>query len=197
MTRIVQILGTAPNLMDTPQTTGERWCSNVPRSYQIKGLKEAKTTYTRWFNLHTIHHIQTRYPSAYRWYQAQSKPIYLQEAQPDIPASITFPREQIQAAFSIDGKPNKFFTCSAAWQIAFAIIERFERIELWGFELRREHQYDHERPCFFYWVEQARSRGIEVYIPPNVEITAPGDPLSYDGPLYGFEPHSAFYKESF
>ncbi len=197
MTKVVQILGMAPNLAATPATHGERWCSNVPRSYQLKGLPSAKTTYTRWFNMHTIRHIQQRYPHAYSFYQRSEKPIYLQAAQPDIPASITFPREAVQQYFAINGKPNKFFTCSPAWQLAFAIMEGFERIELWGFELRREHQYDWERPCFFYWVETAKAKGIDVYIPPGVEITAPGDPTSYTGPLYGYEPHSKFYSRSF
>jgi len=198
MTKVVQILGVAPNVVETPTIEGvERWCSNVPRSYRLKGFKQALDTYTRWFNMHTLNHIKTRYPSAWNWYSHQSKPIYLHEANSDIPSSIAFPREQIQATFSTDGTPFKFFTCSVAWQIAFAIVEKFERIELWGFQLRREHQYDHERPCFFYWVEQARARGIEVYIPPDVEITEAGDPATYVGPLYGYEPHNEFYAATF
>ena len=77
-------------------------------------------------------------------------------------------------------------------------MEGFDRIELWGFELRRDHQYDFERPAFFYWVEQARKRGIDVFIPEGVEITPPGDPSTYaTGPLYGFEPHSEAYKRTF
>ncbi len=197
--RTVQILGLAPNLVDTPdvQPDQERWCSNVPRSYRLKGLSKALTTYTRWFNMHSLNHIRNRYPSAINWYRTQEKVIYLQQAQPDIPCSATFPRQAVQDYFSINGEPNKFFTCSVSWQLAFAIMEGFERIELWGFELRRDHQYDWERPCFFYWIEQARTRGVEVYLPPDVEVTAPGDPLTYSGPLYGYEPHTDFYRKFF
>lgn len=192
--KAVQILGLAPNIVDTPTLEGsERWCSGVPRSYRLKGFSQALTTYSRWFNVHTIRHITTRYPSAYNWYTHQSKPIYLQSQQPDIPSSIEFPRTAIQEYF----EGTKFFTCSVAWQLAFAIMEGFTHIELWGFQLRREHQYDWERPCFFYWIEQARNRGIEVLIPPEVEITEPGDPTTYNGPLYGYEPHSDFYRQSF
>jgi hypothetical protein len=196
--KTVQILGLAPNLMDTPMTDGvERWCAGVPRSYRIKGPKAILTAYTRWFNVHTIKHIKTRYPSGFEWYSHQTKPIYLQEATPEVPASITFPREQIQQHFSINGQPNRFFTCSAAWLIAFAIMEGFERIELWGFQLRREHQYDWERPCFFYWIERAKQAGIEVILPPDLVITEPGSPDGYDGPLYGYEPHNEYYAASF
>lgn len=193
MASAVQILGTAPNLLDTPDTNGERWCSGNPRAYRIKGPKGVLETYTRWFNVHTTRHIKARHPNAYEWYTEQSKPVYLQQAEPDVPASIPFPRQAIQDHFG----GIKFFTCSVSWQLAFAIMEGFERIELWGFELRREHQYDWERPCFFYWVEQARSRGIDVFIPPGVEITEPGNPADYTGPLYGYEPHNEYYAEYF
>lgn len=127
----------------------------------------------------------------------QEKPIYLQQTCPEIPSSLEFPRHQIQDYFSINGEPNKFFTCSASWYIAFAILEGFERIELWGFQLRREHQYDWERPCFFYWVDQARKAGIDIYLPRDVAWSDPGDPADYDGPLYGYEPHTEYYKQSF
>ena len=72
-------------------------------------------------------------------------------------------------------------------------MEGFERIELWGFALRdKPHKphncYKFERPCFFYWVKQARDRGIEVTYQKEVEKIPfePGDPATYDGPLYGY-----------
>lgn len=197
MKKTVQILGMAANLAETPDVPGaERWCAGKPRSYKVK-WKPALETYTRWFNMHTLRHIETVYPSAIFWLRDQGKPVYLQEPHPSIPTSRRFPREDIQAFFSQDGTPFRYFTCSATWFIALAIYEGFERIELWGFELKRDRQYDFERPCFFWWVEEARRRGIEVIIPPGVEITPGGDPASYTGPLYGFEPHNDIYRRTF
>ena len=184
--KTVQILGMADNLSATPTVLGaERWCSNAPRSYRIK-WPAALDTYTRWFNMHSKRHMLKAYPTGYAWYAKQTKPIYLQEAQPDIPASIEFPKAKVMDYFAINGEPMTYFTCSLTWFMALAIMEGFERIELWGFRLARDHQYDFERPCVSYWVEVARSRGIEVYIPPPIEFGEPGDPLTYDGPLYGF-----------
>jgi hypothetical protein len=194
---VVQILGTAPNIVNTPPTNGERWCANVPRAYRKKGLSAATHTYTRWFNLHTARHIQRRYPSAWEWYSKQNKPIYLQEAHPDIKSSITFPREAIQAYFSTDGSPFRYFTGSVTWLIALAIMEKFNRIELHGYQLARASAHDFERPGFFYWVERARDCGVNVILPYDLVVTPPGDPSAYTGPLYGFEPHSEFYAESF
>lgn len=182
--------------METPDIGAERWCGNYHRSYRVR-FKPAIESYTRWFNLHTVRHIKYRYPKGYRWYAAQTKPIYLQDAQPDVPSSVTFPREALQQHFSIDSTPFRYFSCSAAWYIAFAIYEGFERIELWGFELSLGWKYEYERPCFFYWVNRARAAGIEVYIPPNVVISDAGDPALYTGHLYGYEPHNDYYRKSF
>jgi hypothetical protein len=83
---------------------------------------------------------------------------------------------------------HRYFTFSAAWLIAFAIYEGFKRIELWGFMLsQRKPLYARERPCFFYWVEEARRRGIEVVYPAEVGEGEAGDPFEYTGPLYGYE----------
>lgn len=86
------------------------------------------------------------------------------------------------------GNPGRYFTSTPAWQIAYAIyLQCYHRIELWGFELERDTNHDHERPCFFYWVSRARAAGIDVFIPDGVRISEPGDPHTYFGPLYGWE----------
>ena len=135
------------------------------------------------------------YPKGFAYYQdeAHGRPIYFQKVQPDVAASQAFPRETIQRYFAIDGKPNRYFTSSVCWMVALAIYEGFERIELWGFALRltkpgRGDFYAFERPAFFYWVQQARDRGIEVTYQREIEELpfAPGDPTTYDGPLYGY-----------
>ena len=138
------------------------------------------------------------YPASYTYYQtkAEGRPIYLLKVQPDIPTSVAFPREAIQARFATSKGPNRYFTCSICWLIAFAILEGFERIELWGFELRDTKPgsaFKYERPCFAYWVQQAREAGVEVWYQRAVEKLyeagkmVPGDPLDYSGPLYGYD----------
>lgn len=193
MPHVVQILGGAPNLTQCPDIGSERWCSNNPRTYRIKFpqvMKPGSGHWTHWFNMHSKRHMLVTYPNGYKWYGEQQNPIILQEAQLDIPSSITFPRQAVQDFFGGPelGSPGRYFTFSGSWQIAYAIsLQKFTRIELWGFELKRDRQYDFERPCFFYWINRAREAGIDVFLPEAVEITAPGDPTTYSGPLYGFE----------
>lgn len=186
MSRVVQILGTAPNLCQVPLDAEgvERWCSNNPHAYRKK-FRPVLTRWTAWFNLHSKEHMLRTYPVAgYEWYKkrADGRPFYFQQPHDEIPGSQRFPATEILAWAG-----HKYFTCTGAWQIAFAAYQQFDRIELYGFELTRQHLYDFQRPCFFYWVEEARRRGIDVYLPPNVVITPGGDPASYDGPIYGYE----------
>ena len=139
--------------------------------------------------------MQETYLSSFMWHLTQdgSKPFYTQKFWPDIPGCIAFPRKFIQDYFATAKGPNRFFTCSVGWLLAFAIICNPKAIELWGFMLkdkpdRSNDCYKFERPCFFYWVQQARNRGIKVAY--QQEITdlpfVPGDPDAYMGPLYGY-----------
>jgi hypothetical protein len=193
--KTVQILGTAPNLHKTlPLLDKERWgCNSVGlfvKRWRPNPEPNPMLTYTRWFNMHSRGHMLRTYPDWYWWYgdAVAPKRIVLQEIQPDIPRSERFPKEDVMAYAG-----HAYFSHSAAWFMALAGYERaagindFGRVELSGFLLRRDHQYDHERPCFFYWVERLRREGVEVVLPDDLEVSEGGDPLSYTGPLYGYE----------
>lgn len=186
-------MGTAPNLRNTPPPPDgvEVWCANAVRSY-VRRCPQLMDNdqWTRWFNLHGKPHMMSKYPDTYHWYRKQTKPIYLQRQQPDIPASLAFPRTAVQEFFP--APMNRYFTCSGAWLIALAIMEGFERIELWGYEIRvTKPAYAWERPNVFFWIEEARKRGIEVWLPPEFQPLAAGekvgDPATYKGPLYGYD----------
>ena len=197
--KTVRIYGTAPNLALTPPPSPgvEVWIANWHRGYNQRLSRIIdKNEWTRYFNLHSRHHMDTTYPSGVEWYKSHdgSRPIYFQRHQPDIPGSTVFPRADIEAFFpEAISRTGKFYTtCSACWLIPFAIFDGFERIELWGFALsdrKPRDAYLFERPCFFYWVKQARSRGIEVTYQAEIEQLPfePGDPSTFTGPVYGFE----------
>jgi hypothetical protein len=202
--KTVRILGSANNLGEMPRTPTvpdsdghivEVWAVN-DKSAISKHLSriEEEGEWTRWFNLHSRQHMDASYPRdiAFRKQQDGSKPFYTQLFQPDLPGSIEFPRKQIQAAFP---EAANYFSCSICWLIALAILEGFERIEFWGVRLsdrKKTKTYHFERPCFFYWVQKARDHGIDVWYQKEVEEIPfePGDPTTYDGPLYGYDTKS-------
>ena len=199
----VRIYGMAKNLAEAPAPLPgiECWPSNSHKGYATR-YPVALQHWTRWFNLHSRKHMDTTYPAGVEWYKnaEHGKPIYFQKHQPDIPGSVVFPRAELEAFFpeAIGPNGNFYATCSVCWLIALAIYMGFKRIELWGFMLRdtksnkdgiRTEAYKYERPCFFYWVKQARDRGIEVFYQKAVQEIPfePGDPSTYTGPVYGYE----------
>ncbi len=189
----MQILGTSKNLKKIPPVVAgvERWMSNDPAKYKVH--KPVLQGWTRWFNLHSRHWMTTKYPVGFRYYCQQKgrHPIYLQRFWPDVPGCVEFPREMLQRTFATARGPMRYFTCTVAWCIALAIVEGFTRIELWGFMLNdsKGAKYAHQRPCIFYWIQEARRRGIEVVFPQEMKkgSTVPGDPDAYEGPIYGFD----------
>ena len=204
--KIVKIYGTAVNLSNAPlvvpDSNTEVWISNNYRPHygRLARLRETDE-WTHWCNLHGKEHMLKTYPKCYEWYQKQTKPIYLRDVDPDIPSSRKFPREAIQNCFGGPqmGSPGRYFTFSGSWLTAKAIMDGAERIEFWGFRLAdkpaKPHMcYKFERPCFFYWVKQARDKGIEVTYQPEVEAIPfePGDPATYTGSLYGYETTEPF-----
>lgn len=197
--RTVRIYGTAPNIRKTPpvppNSGQEVWLANSPTTFE-KRFPRALGEWTHWFNLHSRAWMLQTYPNGYAYlsHEAQGRPVYLQKAQPDIASSVKFPRKEIQEYFKTpNGKPNRYFTSSVCWLIALAIWQGFKRIELWGFKLSINKRrsgvcYAFERPAFFYWIQQARDRGIVVVYQREIERLPfePGDPESYTGPLYGY-----------
>lgn len=199
--KTVRIFGAAKNARESPPLTPEDkdvevWLSNSTTTNLIR-CPQAMSEWTRWFNLHSRAHIVGTYPAAFTYYQtkAEGRPICLLKVQPDVPTSIAFPRKQIQEAFATAKGPNRYFTCTVTWLIALAIFEGFERIELWGFALRDTKPgsvFAYERPCFAYWVQMAKDRGIEVFYQEAVETLyqakamIAGDPDTYTGTLYGY-----------
>ena len=199
--KTVRIYGAARNVREAPVRRPEEhnvevWLSNSTTTTLLR-CPRAINEWNRWFNLHSKQHILGTYPSAYTYYQtkADGRPIYLLKAQPDVPTSAAFPFKTIQSAFATTKGPNRYFTCSVCWLIAFAILEGFQRIELWGFELRDTKPgsaFAWERPCVAYWIQMAQSRGVDVFYQDAITKLyeagkmIPGDPDTYDGLLYGF-----------
>lgn len=160
MGRTIRIIGKAPNAAAGPGV--ESWGCNdaflrLPRDVH----------WDRWFDVHTKAHIQKHRPAAWRLYAKQdtSRPIYLHAHDPEIPASVAYPLEAVQAAFAWGGRDEEFFTGSVDLMMAMAILEEPPRIELYGVDLSEGHERERQRNGAHYWIGIARGRGIDVHIP--------------------------------
>lgn len=143
-------------------------------SWEIWGCSNAWQTIPRWDRWVEIHHLQTRrndasYAGHYEWMQQQKKPIYVQQAVPDIPASVTYPKDAVIA------EVGNLFTSSVDWMLALALHEGATEIGIYGVDMAMEapgvkSEYGHQRPACYYYIGLATGRGVKVTIPPESEL---------------------------
>jgi hypothetical protein len=128
---------------------------------------ESLANWSRWFDIHPVqsapHHrgILAKRPEAWAWYRKQdtTRPIYLLEPHPDVPASVAFPRQWVQ-----DTLKTSRFTVSVDWMIGLALCEGFERIVLNGIGTRFEADYQFAHQGILYWIGRAQGAGVDVVI---------------------------------
>jgi hypothetical protein len=74
-------------------------------------------------------------------------------------------RYPIEKATALSGTVD--YSCSAPYLIAMAILQGYERIRLYGFEVwsRANKEYTDEAPCIERWISLARGHGIKTDCP--------------------------------
>lgn len=97
------------------------------------------------------------------------KPIYMQYWNSEVPNSVEYPiREVSDLAFSNFRRGNhkvKYFTSTFAYMMGIALLEGFERIEIYGFDMADDLEYVRQKACAEFWIGLALGRGVEVYTP--------------------------------
>jgi hypothetical protein len=95
-------------------------------------------------------------------------PVYLFEPDARVPGSVRYPIGRVEEAFGIwPGRPGDLFACTMAYQVALAILERFETIAFFGVELDQGTPRERtvERTSLAWWCGMAAGRRIEVRLP--------------------------------
>ena len=169
----VAIIGGAKssrNLAPFDDETIEFWSLND----MIEALPPCRVG--RWFEMHRPEAIRA-YRSEWGYMGKLSSlpcPVYMCEAMPEIPNSLTYPLDAMLELF------GGYFTNSIAYMLAMAIADGYEEIHLYGVEMSASSEYILERPSVEYFVGLARGFGIRVVIP---EIST----LSRGYWLYGYD----------
>jgi len=164
------------------------------KEVEIWGLNQAHAfpwmkRWDRWFQLHK-HSSYTRQLSLkrgvvghYDWLQMKhDKPIYMLFRQPEIPDSVEYPLEDACKYLSKCYKGlnvAKYFTSTLAYMIPIALMEDFQRIEIYGFEMAAEDEFAPQKACAEFWIGIALGLGKEIYLPEDNSLLR--------GPLYGYE----------
>ena len=127
-------------------------------------------------------------PDHWKWLQKNEKiPVYMLDVDPDVPASIKYPLEDISYTLlhdfyqgrGTDIKHRQYFTSSIAYALALAIYKGYETILVYGIEMSSNTEYIYQRDCVAFWVGIALGRGIEVKFH--------GGDAIFDRPLYGYD----------
>lgn len=113
-------------------------------------------------------------------------PIYMLDWYP-LPCCVKYPLEHVCRRFDLPiyhGKKRKekFFSHTAAYMLALALLAGYRRVELYGIEMEagEGEGYGWQRDCMFFWMGVAAGMGVEVVVPENSRL--------FVAPLYGYEP---------
>lgn len=149
---------------------------------------------TRHFQLHPLWNCMREGnqndPEHSQWLRVQKDfPIYMQDHYDEIPMSVRYPKEEIFERFkiSLDGPDHwREFDSTLPYMLALALYEGFDRIEIYGFEMGSETEYEYQRPNVHLWMGMARMAYLltgkpEIYIPDECKL------LGWGTKLYGYE----------
>ncbi len=133
----------------------EPWCKRITRHFQIHGIGYLKRCMG--------HSKGDR--EHYEWLCAEHDfPLYTQAKYSEFKSCIPFPIDEARKRF------GNFYTSTMAYMMALAIMEGFERIEIYGFEMESDTEYRYQRDSAEYFIGFAVGLGIEVYLPPQCSL---------------------------
>ena len=98
-------------------------------------------------------------------------PIYMQYWRDDVPNSVAYPLREVCNTFFKNMRRGdakvKYFTSTIAYMFGVALLEKFERIEIYGTEMAAGTEFGEQKACAEFWIGQALGRGVEIYLPPS------------------------------
>ena len=137
------------------------------------------------FDPHHIEHI--KHPSYIKgrkdhsridWLRSNTEiPIYMLKEYEEVPMSRRYP---IEDAIRLRGS-KKDLTSTFALMMAFAILEGYERIYVYGFNMGVEYEYDYQLAGGKFWQGFAEGRGIEVIGAEESRLFQPTKIYGYEG----------------
>jgi len=109
-------------------------------------------------------------------YSNQTAAVYMQTQHTEIPSSVVYPlAEALRLTVN-----RKRYRSTFDYMAALAIIEKVDRVEIYGFDMDPGTEYDHQRPSAVYWIGRMEGAGIDVEIDPHSSLFP-------EVGLYGYE----------
>lgn len=146
-------------------------------TYEIWGMNNAYVHLKRadrWFELHSEDQYgwDLRRPGEHvKWLREFDGPLYLINARSDMPNSIAFPYTEVME------NSGPYMTSGPALMLAFAMLEGFRTIAIYGIDLMTHSEYEAQKASFEFLIGMAMGREIEIILPTNCQLLR--------GPVYG------------
>ena len=131
-------------------------------SWELWGLStdvEKCFYFDRVFQMHPLSFLRVHFPELEDSLREFDIPLYMQEAYADIPNATAYPMEDVSAVV------GDYFNSSIAYMLGLAIVEKVDRIGIWGVDLNCDDEFAYQRPNAEYLIGFAKGRGIDVFIP--------------------------------
>ena len=196
---IVGFAGTTRGQVPYDDKTIEVWSLNNAWQFVPDGR------WARWFELHPMSIVNADFQrpkkdslgstdqkgtDRYEWLKRQKpgKPIYMQKHQEDIPASVAWPREEVNAFFAERGAnvpgyySDDYYSSSISEMLAHAIMDGYGEIHLYGVDMLQDEEYYYQRSGCEYYIGFARGAGIKVYVPKQSALCQCGYVYGYTEP---------------
>lgn len=182
--RKIALIGTAPTIHFAP------WDDPSWTIWAHASSGKVAKRVDRYFDLHPKHcYTEARkngFTNYYGWLKKQTTPVYMQEKDAEIPASVRYPFERMRAEFpypvgSIGG-----------WMLLLALTEGVTHLGLFGVHYAHASEYEEQRANFEFLLGVAAGRGVQLVIPAVSRVkTYVGNPLVQEPRLlYGYETHT-------
>ena len=113
------------------------------------------------------------------WLAGLAVPVYMLEQEPDIPASVKYPMDEIANMFGRTCYGTAYLESSISYMMALAMFEGAPRIGVWGCDLATGGEYAYQRPNMEYLIGFARGMGIKVYVPAQNALLSPCRKVPY------------------
>jgi len=196
--RSVTILGFFQDRREAPLDTTEVWGSMYEAYDDLR--------WTRWFEMHQLDFLRRWRPNHVAWLAKQSRPIYMLEAYPEIPAAVAYPRQEVNAALGRRfGFSHDYFTSSFSYMLALALHEHFGAVGLYGVGLIEDGECLYERAGLEYLIGMAQGAGVKVTMGKGTPIlridyvygyTEPRLNLADVAPIISFLEQNAKFKKA-
>lgn len=174
--RVVNIIGMGPSSTSAPDT-GENWGLNVA----YKGCRRMDKLF--YFDSFTklMNADATVYPKDYSLMNCIQDNPHIEiiskcaDSIKGLDGTLLAPIKEYPLREALQLAPGGYFTSTIAYTICYAILEKVDRIRLYGFEVwsgSDANEYMYQRPCVDFWLAFAMGRGIKVEIPWYLLLTA-------------------------